>query len=89
MRKGRERSKGVYYALRTGRGRDRLAVSLGYLTRPEADRALETMNRDEESGRGRIHSTHTAIEAGRKAPDAVRRRARTDRLGTALPSRVD
>ncbi|MEQ1504857.1 MAG: hypothetical protein ABMB14_21665, partial [Myxococcota bacterium] len=44
----RERSKGRYWWMETGRAEDRLSLTLGFITEEEASTALATMNREEE-----------------------------------------
>lgn len=50
---GKERRsgpKGTYWSLRKGRGRERVAVSLGYVTELEADSALKRMRSEAAAG---------------------------------------
>jgi integrase len=48
----KERTKGRYWWVETGRGADRRQLVLGYLTEAEAKQALATMNREEEATEG-------------------------------------
>lgn len=58
--------KGTYWILVVGRNEARQSISLGYVTEPEADRALATMQAEEDAGTvSRVLARH------REAPDAA------------------
>lgn len=47
----KRRSGGTYWLLLAGRNDDRVRLALGYLERPDAERARESMQREEDAGR--------------------------------------